>query len=1500
MKKTLLPLVTVVALLAMPVSQAIAAPKPTPPAGNSGSQMDMSSSQMAPGQPAMSGWDMVKMRTTAKMRDKAARNAKLKGKPAQAIAASTYDAAKGPDYFGTTPNYASSPMPHVTWIAGGGNVILPIYDPTNYQLINPTDGTTVIDPCSAASPYLTKAVPGPGITNPNQFPTCANPTRLGGSMRPAIDPINKIPQLDLTKVSIAPAVAGVGGGIRKFIEPLPGVGTSPTSANTETARQNCQADFAGSNTPANAGITSACATAYLPVAVPDTTTYPGSDYYVIGVKDYFQQFSPDLPPTKLRGYYQINGAGGVVQEPNYLGPIIKATANVPVRVRFENHLAKGDGGDLFIPTDTTAMGAGTGPDDKTAYSTNRSLIHLHGGLTPWISDGTPHQWTTPVGYAGKYPKGVSVVAVPDMPAIDLPNTDLAKCPGNGDPNAHLQDCLGEKTNATNDGVTEFYYTNAQSARLMWYHDHSYGLTRLNVYAGEVSGYILSADPNATDEASVAQNALEAILPTGANDVPLVLQDKGFVPDNTPSGYFPDGQLTDQDPTWMDGQTKHNWGGTGALWFPHVYMPNQNPYDNSGAAAMGRWDYGPWFWPIFGTSAGLAHGEVANPYASPAAPWEPPFIPGTPSSYTASHNDKNGNPLSTSDVSLAPEAFVDTPVINGVAYPYMNVKPEAYRFRILNGANDRYWNLQMYCSAEDVAKHAPSATNAVYQLPNSLFTATVGGNRTAAAGEVPMVSAIQTDGFPADWPTDGRAGGVPDPAASVGQFLQIGTESGVLPNAVDVENQPVNYVYNRRDIIVLSISTHALLLGPAERADVVYDFSKVPAWCNDVVLYNDAPTPVPAFDPRNDYYSNNPDQTEGGGTPSTLPGYGPNTRTMMQFRIDRTLSTAGDPASNVSFDATAVKAQVPATFAKVQNKPIVPATAFKAAYGAGDPIAQSDVYSRIQSTSLSFDTSLSGTVTGIELVNPGSGYAPTVTISAPTQTGGVPAVGLLTYANGVVTGITVNPDNSGYRGGAAPVVTISNPVTGRQATAVANLSGTVKRFFNGENRDTRVITSITITDPGLGYTSEATLAFDTPPAAVGATTASGVATLDVASTKVASVTLLDGGNGYTTAPNVSVSPHIYVGGTDATARVTSMGTNGSVTTGMVPKAIQELFEMNYGRMNATMGVELPFTGSNNQTTQPMGYNEPVTEVLTPSEVGAKIGTAKDGTQIWKITHNGVDTHTIHFHLFDIQLINRVGWDGAIRPPDANEMGWKESVRMNPLEDAIVAMRPATPELPFKLPDSVRPLDPSMAADMESAGLSTTTGNAITFNNQPVNLGWEYVWHCHLLGHEENDMMRPVDFQGSPEAPRNMGINANTSTPAGVVLNWQNRSFLTKPNPNNPNGPRQVVRDAVTNVPIVDPFLTNYVVERADNPKFTGAVQTQSDKAGVTTTPWQPNGSLPAVPLTAAGEPLNRYVDAPGDGTWYYRVRAESRNGYSEWSAPMTLVVDSVAGTVTVTP
>ncbi len=87
---------------------------------------------------------------------------------------------------------------------------------------------------------------------------------------------------------------------------------------------------------------------------------------------------------------------------------------------------------------------------------------------------------------------------------------------------------------------------------------------------------------------------------------------------------------------------------------------------------------------------------------------------------------------------------------------------------------------------------------------------------------------------------------------------------------------------------------------------------------------------------------------------------------------------------------------------------------------------------------------------------------------------------------------------------------------------------------------------------------------------------------------------------------------------------------------------------------------------------------------------------------------MDTHPIHFHLYDVQLINRVGWDGIIRPPDANELGWKDTVRISPLEDTIVALRPVRPVLPWDLPNSVRPLNPAMPE-----------GSTVAFNSTDAN-------------------------------------------------------------------------------------------------------------------------------------------------------------------------------------
>jgi FtsP/CotA-like multicopper oxidase with cupredoxin domain len=812
--------------------------------------------------------------------------------------------------------------------------------------------------------------------------------------------------------------------LRKFVDTLPGLG----AANANNLGQ------------------------YIPVATPDTSTYPGSDYYQIALVEYAQQMHSDLLPTKLRGYRNLAATGSDAQ-PHYLGPMIVAQSGRPVRLKFANQLGLGPAGKLFVPVDKTAMGAGTGPDmahPNELYTENRANLHLHGGLTPWISDGTPHQWITPAGESTIYPKGVSFHNVPDMVG-----------PGKSIPSP-----------AAGDGLATYYYPNQmRSARLLWYHDHSYGITRLNVYTGMAAGYLLT--DSIEEDLLVTKKVLPDLGGVYHWGIPLIIQDKTFVPDIA--------AVNAQDPTW-------NGGGKGNLWFPHVYMPNQNPGDLMGVAAFGRWDYGPWFWPPMDPTTLVGRPVEIAPGV---------FAPGTP------------NP------SMVPEAFMDTPLVNGQAYPRLTVGRRAYRFRILNGSNDRTWNLQLYYADPTIAPGQP-------------------GYGT----EVKMVPAVGHPGdpnWPARWPSDGRDGGVPDPATAGPKMIQIGTEGGFLPAPVVLDNVPINYNYNRRDIVVLNVSDHTLMLGPAERADVIVDFSQVPDGAK-IILYNDAPAPVPAFDTRNDYYTGDPDQTDTGGAPSTLPGYGPNTRTIMRFDVS---GASADPP----FDLAKLNSFWASAYFASQPQPLVPETAYGAA---------TNTYARIQDTQLTFTPS----------------------------------------------------------GGGAPV-----------------------------------------TQP------------------------------------------------------------------------------------ILRKAIQELFELDYGRMNATLGTELSTTNFATQMTVPLGYIDPVTEIIKNGE-----------SQLWKITHNGVDTHTIHFHLFNVQVINRVGWDGAVRPPDPNELGWKESVRMNPLEDAIVAMQPVAPTTPFVVPNSVRYLDPTMPPGPSTrfSGIDPYTGNPRTVTNILANFGWEYVWHCHLLGHEENDMMRPIKF------------------------------------------------------------------------------------------------------------------------------------------------------------
>ncbi|HEY3346930.1 MAG TPA: hypothetical protein VGK71_04845, partial [Nitrospirota bacterium] len=238
-----------------------------------------------------------------------------------------------------------------------------------------------------AGDFLDSAIKARKPKSKNSAAAVANATAVAAPLA-AANQMGFNPAVDYTKPNFANSPV-----LRKFVDTLPGLGY----ANRNKLGQ------------------------YIPVAIPDTATYPGSDYYELTLKEYHQQLHSDLPAagTTLRGYAQANTTDSTVRGVNqYLGPLIIAKRDRPVRLKFTNLLPTGLSGNLFLPVDTTVMGAGMGPLGMAAnpmnYSQNRANIHLHGGFTPWISDGTPHQWVTPAGETTSYPKGVSFQNVPDM------------------------------------------------------------------------------------------------------------------------------------------------------------------------------------------------------------------------------------------------------------------------------------------------------------------------------------------------------------------------------------------------------------------------------------------------------------------------------------------------------------------------------------------------------------------------------------------------------------------------------------------------------------------------------------------------------------------------------------------------------------------------------------------------------------------------------------------------------------------------------------------------------------------------------------------------------------------------------------------------------------------------------------------------------------------------------------------------------------------------------
>ena len=249
----------------------------------------------------------------------------------------------------------------------------------------------------------------------------------------------------------------------------------------------------------------------IPVAsgFPDPV-FPNTNLYQITAGEFLDQLHPDLPnPTRLWGYWDSTNPVR-----RHLGGVIVARRGTASRIRVTNSLPARH----IIPVDTTIEGAN--------QAQNRIAVHLHGGFVPWVSDGGPFNWWAPDGA-----NGLSFLNGPGSAIFDtIPGSPMRP------------------------GQADYYYPNDQSARLMWYHDHAHGITRINAYSGLATGYLLLDGIN---DAYVASGKVPGLGST----LPVVFQDKVFVSPTT--------VLT--DPTWA-AVAHPDVQATGSLWYEHVYDP----------------------------------------------------------------------------------------------------------------------------------------------------------------------------------------------------------------------------------------------------------------------------------------------------------------------------------------------------------------------------------------------------------------------------------------------------------------------------------------------------------------------------------------------------------------------------------------------------------------------------------------------------------------------------------------------------------------------------------------------------------------------------------------------------------------------------------------------------------------------------------------------------------------------------------------------------------------
>ncbi len=255
------------------------------------------------------------------------------------------------------------------------------------------------------------------------------------------------------------------------------------------------------------------------VAVPGGTS---ADYYEIGVHQFQQQIlPPNLPMTTVWGYRSET----FPQTLNYPAFTIEAKAGREVIIKWINGLVDEEGN--FLPhlftVDPTLHwanppGGDAGRDTRPEFTTTPEpytgpvplVTHVHGAKTFDYNDGYAEAWFLPD--ANNIPDGFATV-------------------GSKYDRFREASPLG---NLWEPGSAVFFYPNNQRAGTVWFHDHTLGMTRLNVYAGPAGFYLIRGG-----RSDVGRGVLPGPAPalrdrpgTRYHEIPIAVQDRSFNSDGS--------------------------------------------------------------------------------------------------------------------------------------------------------------------------------------------------------------------------------------------------------------------------------------------------------------------------------------------------------------------------------------------------------------------------------------------------------------------------------------------------------------------------------------------------------------------------------------------------------------------------------------------------------------------------------------------------------------------------------------------------------------------------------------------------------------------------------------------------------------------------------------------------------------------------------------------------------------------------------------------------------